>query len=122
VKVKMPPAIAAAFMKAYPTATVLNVAREVLDGREIYEVESTDKGMSRNLDYLADGTVLQYEEQIPAASVPPAVLAAIKAKYPKATLGLCEKLFKNGTMNYEIQLTGAPVPEVVVSPDGKLVE
>jgi hypothetical protein len=124
-KVTLPAAIDAAFKKAYPNATIKDVSKEGGEGAEkgktVYEVESIDNGMARDLIYRADGTVVEYEEAVTEANVPSAVVSAIKAKYPKATLGKCEKLFKNGTTNYEIALKGAKVSSVTLTPDGKWV-
>ena len=124
-KVALPAAIDAAFKKSYPNATIKHVSKEGGEGAEkgktVYEVESIDKGMARDLIYRADGTVVEYEETLAEASVPAAVVSAIKAKYPTATLGRCEKLFKDGTTNYEIALKGAKVSSVTLTPEGKWV-
>ena len=116
-----PPPVAAAFKRAYPNATIKNVSKERVSGKVEYEIESMDGTQARDLVYWADGTVVYYEELIPASAVPAAVVSAIKARYPKATLSVCEKLFKGGTMNYELILKGAAVEEVVLTPDGKWV-
>ena len=120
-KVTVPPAIEAAFKKAYPNATIRHVDKERVDGKEGYEVESLDNGQARDLIYRADGTLVRYEEKVAERDLPPAVVAAIKTRYPKATFAVCEKLFENGTMNYEVELKGAKVDEVVVSPEGKFL-
>jgi hypothetical protein len=119
---KMPAAVEAAFKKAYPNATVKNVSKEKEDGQEQYEIESIDGGHRRDLNYKPDGTLISYEEEITEAMVPPAVVSAIKAKYPKATFSTTEKLFKDGTMSYEIGLKGAKAKEVTLSADGKWIE
>jgi hypothetical protein len=117
----LPPAVEAAFKKAYPNATIKNVSKEKEDGVEQYEIESIDGGLSRDLNYKPDGTLISYEEQIAASAVPEAVVNAIKAKYPKATFSTTEKLFKDGTVTYEIGLKGAKVNEVTLTADGKWV-
>src|SRR5215472_12601826 len=73
-KVTLPPAIDAAFKKAYPNATIKNVSKEKENGVEVYEVESLDGNQPRDLIYKADGTVVEYEEQVPESSVPAAVI------------------------------------------------
>lgn len=119
--VKLPAAVEAAFTKAYPNATIKNVSKEKENGVEQYEVESMDGAQRRDLIYKPDGTLVEYEEVVPEASVPAAVVAAVKARYPKATITRYEKLFKGGTMNYELGLKGAKAGEVVLTPDGKWV-
>jgi hypothetical protein len=120
-KVALPPAVDAAFKRAYPNATIKNVSKETEKGQTEYEVESMDGTQRRDLVYRPDGTVVYYEELIPTSAVPAAVITAIKTKYPKATVSTSEKLFKDGTMNYELALKGAAVSEVVLSPEGKWI-
>jgi len=117
-KVTLPPAVDAAFKKAYPNATIKNVSKETEDGKMVYEIESMDNGMARDLVYLADGTVVSYEEGITVASVPAAVSASVKARYPTSTIAVAEKLFEKGAMNYELTLKGAAVASVTLAPDG----
>jgi len=119
-KVTLPPAVEAAFKAAYPSATINNVSKEKEGGQEIYEVESVDRGLHRDLNYKADGTVVDMEEEVAEADLPASVAAAIKTRYPKATVAKREKLTKGATVTYEIQLKGGP-GEVVLTPDGKWI-
>lgn len=120
---KMPAAIEAAFKKAYPNATVKNVAKETENGKVQYEVESIDAGRRRDINYNPDGTVILYEEALTEAEVPAAVVAAIKARYPKATITTREHLFTmaDKSANYELGLKGAAVSAVILTPDGTWV-
>ena len=120
-KLSWPPAVEAAFKKAYPNATVKAVSKETENGKVQYEVESMDGTQARDLVYLADGKLVLYEELIPQAEVPAAVMTALKAKYPKATVARAEKLFQDGTMNYELVVKGAGHGEVILTPAGKWV-
>jgi hypothetical protein len=118
-----PGAVEAAFKKKYPKATVQAVIKEVVAGKTVYEVESTDNGRRRNIDYNPDGTIIRYEEELTEAEVPAVVHAAIKTRYPTAAITLRERLYtiKDNTANYEFQLTGAGVSEAILTPDGKWV-
>jgi hypothetical protein len=122
-KIAVPPAIDAAFKKAYPNATIKNVSKEKENGREQYEVESIDSGKARDLIYLADGTVVEMEEELTDAQFPAPAAAAIKARYPNATITKREKLTitKGNVVQYEAALAGAKVKEVVLTADGKWV-
>jgi hypothetical protein len=120
-KLSWPAPVEAAFKKAYPHATANAVSKETEDGKVQYEVESMDGTQARDLVYLADGTLVLYEELIPQTAVPSAVMTALKAKYPKATVTRAEKLFQDGKMNYELVLKGSGPGEVVLTPDGKFV-
>ena len=118
-----PPAIEAAFRKAYPNATVKHVSKETEDGKPQYEVESVDGGRRRDINYNLDGTVILYEEELTDAEVPAVVVAAIKTRYPKATITTRERLYvmKDKSANYEFGLKGAAASEVVLTPDGQWV-
>jgi hypothetical protein len=119
---KLPKAILDAFKKAYPKAVIKNVAEEKADGKTTWEVESTDGGLARDLVYNPDGTVVDIEEEVTAASLPPAVTAALKAKYPKATVTKAEKLITGKTFVYELTIAGAgEVKSIELTADGKAV-
>ena len=121
---KAPAAIEAAFKKAYPNATIKNVMKETLEGKTVYEVESVDNGKGRNIDYNPDGSIVVIEDELTEAEFPPAVAAAIAKRYPKATIGLREKLTitKGSLTQYEAELKGAgSVVEVVLTVDGTWV-
>lgn len=120
-KTGLPPAIETAFKAAYPTATIKKVSKEKENGKEVYEVESVDGGLTRDLIYLPDGTVELVEEQVAEADVPAAVVAAIKTNFPKATVTRREKVTEKGAVRYEFQLKGAKVSSVEFTPDGQLV-
>jgi len=119
----MPPAIDAAFHKAYPAAVVKNVSKETEDGKTIYEVESVDNGRRRDINYNPDGTVILYEEELRESDVPAVVISAVKTRYPKAVITLFERLYtaKDNSTNFELGLKGAPVSEVILTPEGKWV-
>jgi len=119
---KLPKVILDAFKKAYPKAVIKGVSEEKESGKTTWEVESTDSGMARDLVYNPDGTVVDIEEEVAAASLPPAVTAALKAKYPKATITKAEKLTTGKTFVYELTITGAgEVKSIELTADGKAV-
>jgi len=120
-KVELPPAVASAFKKAYPNAVINASAKEEENGKTVYEIESVDKGMNRDLLYSADGTVLECEEQIKEADLPAPVIAALKALYPKSTITKAERTTKGTLLQYDLALAGAPVAELSLLPDGKPV-
>ena len=119
---KLPAAVAAAFKKAYPSATITSASSEREDGKLQWEVESMDGATRRDLMYLPDGTLVVEELRIDAAAVPAPVIAALKARYPKATVSLYEKLTKpSAAVSYEMQIKGAAVKEVEIAPDGTFI-
>ena len=119
---KLPAAVAAAFKKAYPAATIKNASSEKENGTLQWEVESMDGMSRRDLIYLPDGTLVVEELTIDASAVPAPVMTALKARYPKATVSLYEKLTKpSAGVSYEMQIKGAAVKEVEIAPDGTFI-
>lgn len=104
-----------------PRATIKNVTKEQADGKDVYEVESMDGTQARDLLYYPDGALVSLEETIDEATLPAAVVNAITARYPTATLGRCERLIEKGVTSFEILLKGAPVAEVELTPQGKFI-
>jgi hypothetical protein len=120
-KVTLPPAVDAAFKKAYPDATIKNVNHEKEDGQEQYEIESIDHGMHLDVNYKPDATLLVVEQEVAAADLPAAVTAAITARYPKATITMREKVTEKNTTFYELSLKGGGASSVQLTPDGKWI-
>jgi hypothetical protein len=118
---QLPPAIGAAFKAAYPNATIKHVSKEKEGGKDIYEVESTDRGLARDLVYRPDGTVMSMEEALAAEEVPAPVMASLKKRYPTATITKRERVTEGATVRYELQLKGAKVGEAILNADGTFV-
>ena len=115
-------AVVAAFQKAYPNATIKRVTTEREGGKLVYEVESVDQGRRRDILYTPEGNAIEVEEEIAQSALPQAVLATVKKQHPKATISKCEKATRGATTEYEIQLKGADLRELVLSPDGRLIK
>lgn len=119
---KLPAAVLSAFRQAYPTAEIKNVVQEREHGKTVWEVESLDAGLGRDLVFDATGTVLELEEEVPAMQVPAAVSAAAAAKYPKATISKAEKVTVGPSITYELTLKGAAVRVLELTADGQPIK
>jgi len=118
---KLPAPILTAFRTSYPNATIKDAAKETKNGKTVWEVESIDNGLTRDLIYNPNCTVAEIEEETAIASVPVAVTDAIKVKYPKASITKAEKMTVGQTVKYELTLKGASVASIELTPDGKPV-
>lgn len=114
----VPPAVLAAFGKAYPNAKVLEWEKEIHSGKLYYEAETVDGKMPRNILYSPDGDVAQVEEKIAAKEIPGAVVEGVKRQYPKATVSTAEKVTHNGATEYVLKLKGANQKSAVIRADG----
>ena len=117
----LPAPILAAFKAAYPHAILKAAAEENEDGKVVWEVESTEGGLGRDLLYTPDGSVVEIEEEVKSAQLPAPVAAAVKAQYPAARIVKGERVTRGATVTYELQLAGASRKSVALTPEGKAV-
>ena len=87
----VPAAVISAFKSAYPKATIRGYAQEKENGKTLYEIESREGSMTRDILYNPDGTVAEIEESIATSDLPADALQAIKQKYPRAVITRAEK-------------------------------
>jgi uncharacterized membrane protein YkoI len=120
---QLPAAVQAAFHKAYPAATIKGASSEVENGKTVYEVESVDGKINRDLLYSEDGSVVEIEETIALKALPDEVSKALKTETGKGKVLKAEKLTKGATIQYEFVVgSGKNKREVVIDPTGKIVK
>jgi hypothetical protein len=113
-------AVQNAFAKKFPGATKVTWGKE---GPKELEAEFTFEGSKISANFALDGNWLETEREIKSSDLPPAVLAAIKAKYPGWTIIEADKTesSKHGTI-YEADLKmGAKKKGVAYKEDGTSV-
>lgn len=119
----LPANVTAAFQKQYPSATIRGAGKETEQGKTLYEVESVDGKVNRDLLYTADGTCVEIEETIALSSLPDAVSNSLKKEFPKGKVLKTEKLTKGETVQYELLIqTGKTKSEVVFDDAGKVIK
>jgi hypothetical protein len=119
----LPTAVMAAFIKAYPTATIKECAKEVEEGKTSYEVASTENNVGRDVLYDPEGNVIVVEETIAVSDTPKPVQQAVNKKFPKGEIILAEKLMRGSSVNYEFQVKDkGEIKEVAFDPLGNEVE
>ncbi|MFH0990367.1 MAG: PepSY-like domain-containing protein [bacterium] len=121
-KKDVPKAILDAFQKAYPKATIKGYSKETEKDATVYEIESTEGKIKRDITYSSDGSMISAEETLPYASLPDAVRKTIAKEFPKAKISTTEKVTKDATVQYELVVTVKKEQyEVVLNPDGSIV-
>ena len=118
----LPAVVKAAFEQSHPKATMDHWAAEKKDGQPVFEIESHEGQLKRDLLYAADGRLIESEEMIDVTSLPDAVRQAITKAYPKATMQKAERVVRGQVTEYEVALKGAKVKEMVLRADGTLVK
>jgi hypothetical protein len=100
-KKQVPSAVIAAFQSAYPNATIRGYGRETENGKVFYEIESLEGQTTRDVLYLADGTVAEIEEGIAVSDLPADAAKGLRAKYPGAVITSAEKITRGDITEYE---------------------
>jgi hypothetical protein len=120
---ELPNLVKSAFQKSYPKAIIKGCSKEERNGKTVYEIESHDGKVRRDIIYSPDGIALEIEERIPPANLPDAVKQTIKKTYPKGKIKTAEKLTKDTTVEYEIVIrSGKKAFEVVLDTDGNILK
>lgn len=113
----------------FPGAKLKEAAKEVEDGKTVYELEMTHEGRDTDANFHEDGTLIVVETKIPEKDAPSVVLKAVKAKYPDATITALESVKKGpkpktiaDRYEFHLKLANKKSAEVEVAPDGKILE
>jgi hypothetical protein len=119
---EVPTSVSSTFEKSYPNAIVRSLSKENRNGETVYEIESMDGKIRRDIIYSADGTALEIEERISPADLPDTVKQAIDKEYPKGKVKSAERLTKGTSIEYEIIIgKGKKNLEVVFDEKGKVL-
>lgn len=100
----VPEQVQAAFQKAYPQAVIRGYEQDVENGKTVYEIESKEGALRRDVIYNETGQVLEVEEVIKKRELPQAVVEAIHTQFPKADIVKAEKITGEGSVSYEVGL------------------
>ena len=112
---KIPKPVQATAKKLVGKGKMLELARES-DGT--YELDYQVNGVHQAAIITVDGKIEEREITVPAATLPKAVLEAVKKLYPKGKITLAEKsTTKDGTV-FELEVT--ETHGVDVTPEGKV--
>ena len=82
----VPRAVRAAFAKAYSQAAIKACAKEVEEGKTVYEIASMEGGTGRDVLFHADGTVIVVEETVAVGNVPDRLQQAVHKMYPDGAI------------------------------------
>ncbi len=119
----VPKVVLDAFQKSYPKAHIKGYAKEVEQKTVLYEVESVEGKVHRDITYLADGILHTIEETLPFSDLPEPVQATVHKEYPKGKVSLCEKVIKGSTIQFELLVGSAGKKyEVVLNADGSIAK
>lgn len=117
----LPPAAQATVREQSKGATLRGLSMETKDGQTFYEASLRVKGRLKDVLMDANGNVVETEEQVTLASLPPAAKAEIVKQAGKGKILLVESITKNNAIvAYEAHVkTAGRLLEIKVDPDGK---
>ncbi len=103
--------------------TIKSIEKEEQDGKVTYDVEATVQGKAVEFDVAADGTVLTNEQEVPYASLPPAVRAAAEKYFGSAADLKASAETEDGKTFYEVQgKKGKALVTLKLTHTGQIVE
>jgi uncharacterized membrane protein YkoI len=98
------------------------LTRESEDGKVVYEAEYHANGVKHSLSVRETGEVIEDEQPVAVADLPPAVSKAVSAKHPDGTLAEAELVEAGGQKFYEVVVrVGKPEREVKVNAAGQIL-
>jgi hypothetical protein len=102
-------------------ATIRGFNEEKENGKLYYEAELTVNGHSKDILIDPTGAVVEIEDQVDLASLPPAVQSGLQAKAGNGKLAKVESITKHDkVVAYEAKVTtNGRRSEIQVGPDGK---
>lgn len=122
VKMKdLPSAAQATVREQSKGATLRGLSMETKDGQTFYEASLRVNGRLKDVLMDANGAVVEVEEQVTLASLPPAARAEVVKQAGKGRILLIESIKKNNAIvAYEAHVrTAGKISEIKVDPDGK---
>ena len=120
-KNEVPAPVLTAFARAFPKAQAVAYAQEIEDGKTLYEVESKEGTIHRDVTFEADGKLVVVEEAVDAKNLPASVRATFEKE--KGKLTLAERITRGTTIEYEGHFTdGEKEYEVVTDAKGKVLK
>jgi Protein of unknown function (DUF2874). len=104
-------------------ATIKGFSKEVEHGQTYYEVEMKAKGHGKDVLIDSTGAVVEVEEEVALAALPPDVRVTIEQNARGGKVLKVESISKNNSIvMYEALIRKAGKPsEIKVAPDGKLM-
>ena len=132
-KTPLPPAVAGAIQKRFPSAAIDKVTAEEALGLKMYEVEIKMGKIEKTVTASEDGVISEVETEMPAGDLPAPAAEAVKKAAPGAII---KEVDKDQTLaeptlvrlaapkvTYEITVTReGKVAEVVMAADGTVLE
>lgn len=121
-KSDLPQAVITAFEKAYPNARIIGCSKETQKDTVVYEIESKDSLIKRDISYGISGNVISLEETLPFSASPKVVQDSVTKAFPEPKVIKFEKSVEGAVTKFELLLkSGKKRYEAVFDTTGKLI-
>ena len=126
---KVPPPVMEAVKARFKDAQATGAAKEMDQGKLVYEVTLQLKGQKIDVILAPEGEILLIEKAIARKDLPTAVAKALDDKYPKATYKILEEVVKVEKKEEKLEYYEARLVtperkdlEVKLTTDGRIVK
>jgi uncharacterized membrane protein YkoI len=120
----LPPAVQKTAQEQTKGAEIKNISKETEDGKTHYEIETMVNGKHRDIEIDTKGAVIEVEDEIAIAAVPPTVHDVFAKKATGGRIVMVEAVTSGGILvAYECEYLdkNGRKREVRVKPDGTIV-
>ena len=119
----LPDAVKMSFEKSYPHAVIKGAGKELENEETMFEIESMDGNVRRDILFKNDGTIYEVETTIPSSDLLGSVQSSINNEFPGFTIVRAEMTVHAADSSYEVLLKkGDRKYEVVLNLYGKIIE
>jgi hypothetical protein len=122
---KLPKKVVAAIKKQYGDAKMVSATKGKEDGETYYSVILEQKDDTLEVTLTPAGEIIEVAREIDEEDLPEAVAAAVKKKYPKATIREAAEVTEvtekdRKVYHVELETADSKAVELTVSPKGKI--
>lgn len=115
----LPAAVTASLNRLYPNAKVTQFVSEDEQGRQVFDVETAENGIERDLLIDPNGTVIEIGEHMKVSDLPAPVVSAVKSAHPHGKIEEAELKTASGENYYEVLVeSGGTDIELRISTSG----
>ncbi len=119
----IPKAVLESFKTSYPKADILGYDVDNENGVKIYEIETKEGNLYRDMEYTSDGKISEIGEIIEISTLPESVVSSVNSKYKSGKILEAEKKTRSSGITYEV-ITGynGKKYEVLLGENGKILK
>lgn len=119
----IPQTVLESFKKLYPNATITGYDKENHKENVTYEIESKDGNVQRDVEFKADGSIVEIGESVDVSSLPKNITNTINAKFSNANILEAEKKTRGSEIIYEVIINDKNKKrEVLLNPKGSIIK